>query len=53
MVRGGKRDGAGRKRLPDEIKKHKVNFWITWEEKEKNKRVYKTNQKRVLTALFY
>ena len=37
MVRGGKRDGAGRKKLPDEIKKHKVNFWITWEEKEKIK----------------
>lgn len=32
--RGGKREGAGRKKLPDNIKKHKVNFWITWKEKE-------------------
>lgn len=45
MVRGGKRDGAGRKRLPDEIKKHKVNFWITWEEKEKIKEFIKQIRK--------
>ena len=45
MVRGGKRDGAGRKKLPDEIKKHKVNFWITWEEKEKIKEFIKQIRK--------
>lgn len=34
MPRGGKREGAGRKPLPAEIKKHKVVYWITLFEKE-------------------
>lgn len=32
---------VGRPPLPSEIKKHKVNFWITWEEKEKIKEYIK------------
>lgn len=34
MTRGGKREGAGRPRLPDDVRKHKVNFWITLQDKE-------------------
>ena len=41
MARGGKREGAGRPRLPDDIRKSKVNFWITLKEKEMIKRIIK------------
>ena len=34
---GGKRLGAGRKKLPINLKKHKTSFWLTIEEKEKVK----------------
>lgn len=34
MNKGGYRPNSGRKKLPDNIKKHKVNFYITFEEKE-------------------
>ena len=34
MTRGGYRPNAGRPRLPDDVRKHKVNFWITLAEKE-------------------
>ena len=34
MTRGGTRPNAGRPKLPDAIRKHKVNFWITLAEKE-------------------
>ena len=41
MPRGGKRPNAGRPRLPDDVRKHKVNFWITLAEKEMIKRFIK------------
>ena len=41
MTRGGKREGAGRPRLPDDIRKYKVNFWITLAEKEMIRRFIK------------
>lgn len=41
MTRGGKRPNAGRPRLPDDIRKHKVNFWITLAEKEMIRRFIK------------
>ena len=34
MTRGGTRPNAGRPRLPDDVRKQKVNFWITLAEKE-------------------
>lgn len=34
MSKGGSRPNSGRKKLPDNIKRHKVNFYITFEEKE-------------------
>ena len=41
MTRGGARPNAGRPRLPDDVRKHKVNFWITLAEKEMIKRFIK------------
>ena len=41
MTRGGKREGAGRPRLPDDVRKHKVNFWVTLTEKEMIRRFIK------------
>lgn len=32
--RGGTRPNAGRPKLPEHIRKHKVNFWITLQDKE-------------------
>lgn len=34
MTKGGARPNAGRPKLPDDIKRHKINFYITYEEKE-------------------
>ena len=34
MTRGGTRPNAGRPKLPDDIKRHKINFYITFKEKE-------------------
>lgn len=41
MTRGGKRENAGRPKLPEHIRKHKVNFWVTLAEKEMIKRIIK------------
>ena len=41
MTRGGSRPNAGRPKLPEAIRKHKVNFWITLAEKEMIKRFIK------------
>lgn len=41
MTRGGTRPNAGRPKLPEHIRKHKVNFWITLAEKEMIKRFIK------------
>lgn len=41
MTRGGTRPNAGRPRLPDDVRKSKVNFWITLAEKEMIKRFIK------------
>ena len=30
MTRGGTRPNAGRPRLPDDVRKSKVNFWMAW-----------------------
>lgn len=34
MTRGGTRPNAGRKKLPDDIKRHKINFYITYAERD-------------------
>ena len=39
--RGGTRPNAGRPRLPDDVRKSKVNFWVTLAEKEMIKRFIK------------
>ena len=41
MTRGGSRPNAGRPKLPEDIRKYKVNFWITLDEKEMIKRFIK------------
>ena len=46
MPRGGKRPNAGRKKLPDEVKRHKVNFYITYAERDYLR--YMLKQKREL-----
>ena len=45
MTKGGYRPNSGRKKLPDNIKKHKVNFYITFEEKEYLKKVLEERRK--------
>lgn len=45
MTRGGARSNAGRPRLPDDVRKHKVNFWITLAEKELIKQYIKDIRK--------
>ena len=45
MTRGGTRPNAGRPRLPDDVRKSKVNFWITLQEKEMIKQYIKDIRK--------
>ena len=45
MTRGGARPNAGRPKLPEHIRKHKVNFWITLAEKELIKQYIKDIRK--------
>lgn len=42
MTRGGKREGAGRKSLPEELKKVAVKFYIRTKDREAVKDFIKT-----------
>ena len=46
MPSGGKRPNAGRKKLPDNIKRQKVNFYVTYAERDYLRDILK--QKREL-----
>lgn len=46
MPSGGKRPNSGRKKLPDDIKRHKVNFYVTYAERDYLRDILK--QKRIL-----
>lgn len=46
MTRGGTRPNAGRPKLPEHLKKHKVNFYITYAERDYLRDILK--QKREL-----